>query len=311
MPGLDPRIAPFVTKQTDIIIAIDVTRIDLDSVAADMLNELGQSQMDQPSAARIRATIQMGLVAGRQLIAGFKQAGGSSLYFLSRADQLSSGGGTGSMSLTGSMALYPADSPAAAQTLAKFMTGPRSVPLKVIGNVVVDEKSASPFEGFSPIADSRPALAAGLSSGGDSPVRIAINPVKLREIVPKFLAAGNLAGKFTDDEWDDVESFSMSLALPPTQSPGFVIVSHYKDAATAEKGYTGAMHRLHDEVTTLPDANTQLAKSMLKVISTEKVTIKDSDLVGVIDLHAYYDLIFTAVLNASHQPASSPPQPTN
>ena len=45
-PVLDPRIAPFVTNSIDIIIAIDLTKLDLDALAADMRTELGQMQMD-------------------------------------------------------------------------------------------------------------------------------------------------------------------------------------------------------------------------------------------------------------------------
>ena len=82
--GLDPRIAPFVTDRTDLIIEIDLTTIDLDALAADVRTELGQTQMDAPSTARINGLIPMGLGAGKKWINGFEQAGGTSLYLLSR-----------------------------------------------------------------------------------------------------------------------------------------------------------------------------------------------------------------------------------
>jgi hypothetical protein len=182
----------------------------------------------------------------------------------------------------------------------------------VIGSAVVDRASepALPHWGTSP--DPRLALAAGLSAAGDSPVRAAINPLKLKEIIPKLLSSGSVSTNIAGNEWDGVEYGSVSLVLPPAESPGFVITSHYKDAASAETAKTSAEQRIaHAFVKSPSDATTPLAKSMLKFLATEKFAVNGSDLVGTMDLHAYYDLIFTAVSMATQPPASRPQGSTN
>jgi hypothetical protein len=47
----------------------------------------------------------------------------------------------------------------------------------------------------------------------------------------------------------------------------------------------------------------------LKLLATEKFAVNGSDLVGTMDLRAYYDLIFTAFRLANKPPASQPQQP--
>lgn len=310
--GFDPRVAPFVTDRTDLIIAIDLTGIDLDALAADLSKELGQTQMDATSAARINGMIQAGLGAGKKWINGFEQAGGTSLYLLSRSDELTVGASPGaSMSLTAT-AVYPTESPEAARTLAKYLKSQGSGALRVIGNAVVDRAPEPALPHWGDWPDPRPALAAGLSAAGDSPVRAAINPRKLKEIIPKLLSTGKVSTNITGNEWDSVEYGSVYLVLPPAESPGFVVRSHYKDPATAETAKTGAMQRIGRTFIKSPsDENSPLAMSMLKFIGTEKFTVNDSDLVGTMDLHAYYDLVFTAVRMATQPPASRPQGSTN
>jgi|GEM_PF-2071870 len=312
--GFDPRVAPFVTDRTDLIIEIDFTAIDLDALAADMRKELGQTQMDAPSAARVNGMIQMGLGAGKKWINGFEQAGGTSLYLLSRSDELtvSPTPVAGTMNLTAT-AVYPTESPEAARTLARYLTKPGSLPPGVIRRAVVDKTSEAPtLPRWSTEPDPRPALAAGLSAAGDSPVRAAINPRKLKEIIPKLLSTGKISMNITGSEWDGVEYGSVYLVLPPAESPGFVVLSHYKDTASAEAAKSNAIQRIGRASTKSPsDANSPLAMSMLKFIGTEKFTVDGSDLAGTMDLHAYYDLLFTAVSMATQPPASQPQRPTN
>jgi RNA polymerase sigma factor (sigma-70 family) len=309
-PSLDPGVAPFVTNSTDIIIAIDLTKIDLDALAADMRTELGQMQMDAPSVGRLNGMIQMGLAAGKPWISGFKQAGGTSMFFLSRSDDLKLDNATGRLFLKNPTTIvYPTDSPDAAQTLARYLAKPGSRPPEVIGNAVVDATSSPglPQLGFSP--DPRPALAAGLAAGGDLPIRVAINPRKLGEIMPKLMASGGVSMDFPADEWDNVESESINLVLPPDQSPRYLIFTHFKDPASAEVSRGKAVQRIDHFLKSASATSSPVTASMLKFIATEKFTTKGSDVVATMDLHAYWDLLFSAIRNASQPPASQPPQP--
>jgi hypothetical protein len=309
-PSLDPRIAPFVANSTDIIIAIDLTKIDLDALATDMRTELAQMQMDAPSTARLNGMIQMGLGFGKQWINGFKQAGGTSMFLLSRSDELKldTTTNTHALKLTCTI-VYPTDSPEAAQTLVKYLARPGSHPPEVIGNAVVDPTSspALPQLGFLP--DPRPALAAGLAAGGDLTVRAAVNPRKLGEIMPKLMASGSVFTDFPADEWDNVEYDSINLVLPPDQSPRYLIFTHFADPASAEASRGKAVQRVDRFLKSTSATSSPVAASMLKFIGTEKFTTKDSDIVATMDLHAYWDLLFSAIRNASQSPAAQPPQP--
>ena len=211
------------------------------------------------------------------------------------------------MKLTATI-VYPTDSPGAAQTLARYLTKPGSHPPEVIGNAVVDPTSSPGLPQLGLLPDPRPALAAGLAAGGDLPVRSAVNPRKLGEIMPKLMASGSVFTDFPANEWDNIESDSINLVLPPDQFPRFQIISHFNDPASAEASRGKAVQRIDSFLKSTPVTKSPLAKSMLKFIATEKFTAKDSDILATMDLHAYWDLLFSAIRNATQPPASQPPQ---
>jgi hypothetical protein len=307
--GLDPRVAPFVTDRTDIVIAIDLTKLDLDALGLDMSAELAQSQMDAASSTRVFGIVQMALFGGKQWINGFKQAGGTTIYCLSRADELTidTAAKMPTMKLSGTV-VYPTNSPAAARTLARFLTSRGSPPPKVVGSAVVgvDETPSptSPRAGDAP--DPRPALAAALSAGGDAPIRSAINPRKLKDIVTKCMATGKVSMSFTDDDYKNIEYASIKLVLPPADSPRFVVFCHHTDPASAEKAKDRATERIGHELNAQSGSNAPLATAMLNFIKTEKFTVQGSDVIGTMDLHAYYRLLFSAISVATQPPTTQP-----
>ncbi len=313
--GFDPRVAPFVKSKTDLLLTVDLTKIDLDAVAADLRNELTRSQMDPASNGRINGIIQMGLTHGRQWIEGFKQSGGTSLYVISRMDDLTAdntGQSTG-MKLAGTV-VFPTDSPDAATTLARYLTSPGSRAPRVVGSAVVFESSNPGLPQWNPLSDPRSAMAKGLSAAGDVPiVRAAINPQKLGEFMTKVMASGNVPMNIGADEWAGVEYASINIVLPPAQSPGFVIVEHYPDPASAQAAKTKAAARIDQYLESAPHAKSPLSAKTLEFVRTEKFAVKDSDLEATLDLHAYWELIFAAVNGAPQAQRSpqAPPEPAN
>jgi RNA polymerase sigma factor (sigma-70 family) len=305
-PSLDPRVAPFVTDRTDMIMVIDLTKIDLDAVAADMRGELGRSQMDAPSAARINGMITMGVGVGKLWINGFKQVGGKTIFALSRADELTItkavGSGSPTLKLTATF-VFPTDSSAQAAILAKYLTSPGGKSLKVIGDTVVNETSAPDTQEQGDWAENRSALPMGLASAADAPIRASMNPAKLKEILPKLMASGQITPGFTGHEWDNLEYASLNLVLPPAESPGLLILSHHKDAASAEKAKNDAEQRIASVLKSSSGKNTPVGEAMMKFMATEKFTTKGSDLIATMDLHPYWDLIFAAV--RSSQPGGA------
>lgn len=309
-PPLDPRIAPLVTRRTDIILVIDVTKIDLDALADDMRKELSQTSMDATSSARINGMIQMGVNSGKLWFKGFEQAGGTSIYLLAREDQLMAAAPpSNSLHFQHATIVLPADSPEAAQNLARYMvTSSGSGPLTIVGSAaVLNPPLSAPDIG----PDPRPALAAGLASAGDLPVRSAVNPLKLKQIMSKLMASGKLSSDFTGHEWDSVQYCSINLVLPPAESPCFFIISHHKDPAAAESARADGIQRIARILDKQSGKNDPIAQSMLKFIGTEKFTVKDGDVIATMDLHAYWDLLFTAVSSTLPPSAPQPQGPTN
>jgi RNA polymerase sigma factor (sigma-70 family) len=306
--ALDPRVAPFVDDSTDILIEIDLTKLDVDALAADLRTELAQNQTDPAFSARINGMIQMGSMAGKMWINGFKQAGGTTIFYVSRADQLtiSSEGHSSSMTLNGTI-VYPAQSAAMAQTLAKYVARAGSPAPKVIGDTVVVEDSASDSPEADDWSGERPALANGLAAAGDAPIRASINPRKLKDLMPKLMASGHMSANFKGDEWDDVEYCSMNLILPPAQNPELLVISHRPTAAAAEKATAAATQRIAEAIKSQHDPHDALAASMAKFIASEKFAVRGSDAVATMNLHAYWDLIFAAMRTAN-RPAVSQPQ---
>ncbi|HEX4053908.1 MAG TPA: sigma-70 family RNA polymerase sigma factor [Tepidisphaeraceae bacterium] len=296
-PALDPRIAPFATRRTDIIVAIDLTKIDLDALGDDMRKELSQTSMDPTSAARLNGMIQMGIDSGKKWISGFEQAGGTSLYLLAREDQLKvAAPPNNTLHFQHATIVFPADSPQAAQNLARYVAASSgSGPLTIVGSAaVVNPPLSAPDTG----PDPRPALAAGLASAGNLAVRMAVNPLKLKQIMSKLMASGKLSSDFTAEQGQAIEYCSINLVLPPADSPEFLIISHHKDHAAAEIAKATGIERVARIVKQRSDTNDPIAQSMLKFVGTEKFTVKDSDVIATMDLHAYWDLLFAAVRSA-------------
>jgi RNA polymerase sigma factor (sigma-70 family) len=311
-PGLDPRIAPFATSATDLIIAIDLTKIDVDALIADLRSELTQSPMDAQTSAHLNGAIQAGQAMGKLWIDGVKQAGGSTIFVISRSDELTVAKGPNSpgLKLTGTV-VYPTDSPEAAQTLARFLptTGLR-IP-QVVGSTVVYEASSLDLPQQADSPRPRPELAAGLAAGEGMPMRAAVNPSKLAEVMTKLMSSGNVAMPFTAHEFDDVQYASINLVLPPAQDTGLLCISHHTDAAAALTAKDKGVARINDFIKSHSDTTSPLSIAMLKFVSTEKFSVKGSDVVATMPLHGYWDLVFAAIRSANQPQGTQPAEPGN
>lgn len=305
---LDPRVAPFVNDSTDILLAIDFGRIDVDAIVNDMRMELAKDQLDPAAAARLGGMMQTADALGKRWISGFHQAGGSIMYLLSRSDELSLGEGPGphTMKLSGTIVM-PTGSAQAAQTLAQYMTSPGGSHPKVIGDTVVIESSAAEMPQGDEWSGQTHALAAGLAAVPDAPLRAAIKPEKLHQLLAKLMASGNINTQLPAQRWDNVEYASMDILLPPDAGSRFVTISHFKDAASAQKS--------RDEGTQYIDANfrdthpttspSPLQAAMRKFVATETFTVSGTDVIASLDLHAYWHLLFAAI-NSAQTSAGGP-----
>jgi RNA polymerase sigma factor (sigma-70 family) len=305
--GIDPQVVPLLTARTDLLISIDLTRLDVNALADDIHRELGKMNMDAQSAGKIDGLLQMGAAAGKQWIANFEKAGGTTVYLMSRSEGLRSQGSGQGLSLT-AMDVFPTDSPESAQRLMAFLNGGNGAGFKIVGNCVVDDDAAVGGGPRAGQADPRPALIAGLSSAGDSPVRISVNPAQLKNLMPKLMSSGGMTANIVGNEWDNVEYVSFNLVLPPAENPALVVSAHHKDAATAQEAAKQAMERISGQGWAHPSAGaTPLTQRMQDFMASEKFTVNGSDVVGTMDLHAYWRLLFTALKSAPGFAAASRP----
>ncbi|HEY1921243.1 MAG TPA: sigma-70 family RNA polymerase sigma factor [Tepidisphaeraceae bacterium] len=307
-PGIDPRVEPFVTDRTDLLIAIDLTKLNLDAIAADLRGELNKSQTNPQAVGQLNGIIQMGVGTGKQWIGNFEKAGGTSMYLMSRADELVGTGSTG-MKLSATV-VFPTDSPAAAQTLARFFRSSGSR-VSVVGNAVVDATSTPYAPHIAPRPDPRPALSEGLLACGDNAVRLSMNPLELKPVMSKLMASGQLTPSFAGDEWNGIQYVSMELVLPPADATGLLITSHYKDAASAEIAKDRAVSRIANTFKSQAESKSAITRSMIQFVSTETFSVKDRDVIARMDLHRYYDLLFTAMQGAMQPPSTRPHKAAN
>ncbi len=249
----------------------------------------------------------MGQNYGKRWFAGFQQAGGTSVYVVIRSDQLFAPAGSAMPFNVHAITLvFPADSNDAATKLSQYLTSPGGTPPAVIGNaVVVNPPVWDPALG----SGSRDMLAAGLASGGDSPIRSAVIPTNMPKIISMFMkmAGGNFPMFKDENEWDGVESTSLSMVLPPATSPCLVGVSHYSDAALAQAGIVKGNARLARTVAEESKTATPMGRAVARFLQSEKLTLKGSDIVATMDLHPYWDMVFQSMA-VGMKAASSRPQ---
>ncbi len=294
---LDPLIAPYVDRNTDLIFAVDLGQIDLNALSADMQKQLAQSNMDTASKTKISGILQQLVGMGGQWITAFKNAGGNSFYLISRADQLKIGTGpkSANMSVTGTL-VFPTASPEAAKKLSAFLGSLSAQAPSIVGTTVVWKDATPATQPNTAGPDPRPGLAAALNAAGDAPIRVAINPAKLKQIMPAFT---DMAGKglfnFSGNEWDDVQWCNFMLVLPPSEAEGFVVVSHYTNAAAAEKAQKEATRRLDETLKGPADNSNPLSRQIRDFVRTEKFTTSDNEVTATLDLHVYWNLLFEAI----------------
>jgi RNA polymerase sigma factor (sigma-70 family) len=310
-PGLDPRVAAYVTPHTDVILAVDVTKLDLDALATDMRTELSKSPTDPAVAAHIDQMLLMGQNYGKRWFAGFEQAGGTNVYVVIRSDQLFAAAGSAMpFNVRAITVVFPADSNDAATKLAQYLASPGGKPPAVIGNaVVINPPAWDPAIG----SGSRDMLAAGLAAGGDNAVRSAVIPTNMPKIISAFMkTAGGNFPMFNDmSEWEGVESTSLCMVLPPATSPCLMGISHYSDAAMAQAAIVKGNARLARTVAEESKTATPMGQSVARFLQSEKLTLRGSDIVATMELHPYWDMVFQSMAygmkEASSRPQAPPP----
>lgn len=255
----DAAVAPYINEQTDAVIALDLSQVNIESLNAWATKQIQASGVAK--AAQDKMIAQMNnpeSAKGKQWLADFTKAGGKKMYVVVSLGGLFMG--------QPGVLVAPVDAGGNAETIAKFLDptfgrpaaaapapgeeeagplGGANAAAVVGGNVVFGpKKTVDALKAGGPKgAAARPEFVAALGGAGNAALRIAI-------------AAGNL-GKFPGmdpaaaEKIKGVEWMSIAASTPPTEQVTLTIQA--KDAATA-KTVTDELNKALGAIQNNPDA---------------------------------------------------------
>jgi hypothetical protein len=243
-------IAPFVSSQTDAVIYVDLSSIDMDALTALQQKILSQLPPDQAEQAKQKqAQTDKQMAQARQWLDGFKKAGGKDIYIVVQLSGLFQG-------KPGAL-LVPLQPGVDSAVLAKFLypaagappdpnvpASPMQPKTEVIGQMLVFAPGPMIDDFKAGSAQPRPDLSDGLAAAGDAPVRIVLIPTSLKRspMLGMFTAGmggrggqpgGPPAGPMSEPEWNNVTWIAVSGSLPPKESGNFTCQCKDADSANA------------------------------------------------------------------------------
>jgi hypothetical protein len=250
----DDPIAPFVSSQTDAVIYVDLSAVDMDALQALQQKITAQLPPDQAAKAQAQQPrIDQQMAQMRKWIDGFKQAGGKDVYVVVQLSGIFTG-------KAGAL-LVPILPGVDSAALAKYLNpagaappepgippNPMAPKTEVIGQMLVfapgpmiaDFKSGT-------AAQPRPDLGEGLAAAGAAPFRLVIVPASLKRSPMLAMVAANMGGgrqpggppgappaaPLSEPQWDNVTWVAISGALPPKESGNFTCQCKDADSANA------------------------------------------------------------------------------
>jgi hypothetical protein len=243
----DSPIAPFVDSQTNGVIYIDTSTIDMDQVDAWQQKAMASANITDPDAkARAEKKAQVQIAATKKWISDFKTAGGKDMYVVVSLAGLMSGapGGVivplnganpeGLAKVFNPRGNPPPGDPNEPQAAQMQRMQPTTA---VVGTTMIFSTGAGVDKLKTPSSEPRPDLADALAAGGDGPsLRLAFVPSTLKNN-PFIAAMINGRGgtgqqpPFADPQWDAVTWVSISVSAPPKASGNCTI--QCKDAGSA------------------------------------------------------------------------------
>lgn len=243
---------PFLGPQTDAVIYIDLSAVDMDAIAALQQKVMAQLPPDQAARAQQqKARTDEQMAKARQWIDGFKKAGGKDMYIVVQLSGLFQGK-PGAMLIpippgTDSTALANYLSPAGAAAQQPGMPpNPMQPQTAMIGQMLVFAPGAMIQDFKTATPQPRPDLDEGLALQEDKALRIVAVPSSLKRspMLGMFTAGmgggppggapgGPPAGPFSDPAWNNVTWVSISGSLPPKESGNFTCQCKDADSANA------------------------------------------------------------------------------
>jgi len=248
-PAAADPIDPFVGPQTDAIIYVDLSAVDMDAITALQQKVISQLPPDQAQRAQQQqAKSDKQMAQARQWLDGFKKAGGKDMYIVVQLSTLFQGKpgamlipvppGTDSTALANY--LHPAAPPQPGMP-----PSPMAPQTEMIGQMLVFAPPAMIQDFKTATPQPRPDLSEGLAAAGDAPIRIVVVPSSLKRSpmlgmfagamgrAPGAAPGGPPAGPLSEPEWNNVTWVAISGSLPPRESGNFTCQCKDADSANA------------------------------------------------------------------------------
>jgi len=245
----DSPIAPFVDSQTNGVIYIDTSSVDMDQIDAWQQKALASANItDADAKARAEKKAQTQIASTKKWISDFKTAGGKDMYVVVSLAGLMSGapGGViiplnganpdGLAKVFNPRGNPPPGDPNDPQAAQMQRMQPTTA---VVGTSMIFSTGAGVDKLKTPSSEPRPDLADALSAGGgDAVLRLAFVPSTLKNnpFIAAMLSGRGGAGQqppFADPQWDAVTWVSISVSTPPKASGNCTIQCKDADSATA------------------------------------------------------------------------------
>jgi hypothetical protein len=244
----DSPVAPFVDSQTNGVIYIDTSNVDMDQIDAWQQKALASANLsDGAQKDRAEKQAQTQIAQTKKWIADFRAAGGKDMYLvISLAGLMTGAPGGVIVPLNGAnpdglaKVFNPrGNAPAADPNDPNAAQMQRRLPTTaVVGTTMIFSTGAGVDKLKTPSTEPRPDLTDALSAGGSAALRVAFVPsgIKSNPLIAAMLSSRGPGGSqppFAEPQWDSVTWMSISVSTPPKASGNCTIQCKDGDSASA------------------------------------------------------------------------------
>ena len=249
----DDVISPFIDSQTNAVIHVDFSNLDMDQLSAWQSKAIS-SISDADARAKAQHQADESFASSKKWVSDFRNAGGKDLYIvISLAGMMQGTSGGIIIPINGAdpgqlqkvftvpmPAVDPNDPNAAMMQRMRPQTA-------VVGGNIVFSTGPGIDKLKAPSAEPRQDLVDGLAAGGSAPIQISVTPSTLKNnpfykmiVASIMMQHGGQAGAqgqqdtpLSEPQWDSVTWVSLSLTLPPKESANCTIQCKDADSASA------------------------------------------------------------------------------
>jgi hypothetical protein len=299
----DDVISPFIDSQTNAVIYVDLSNLDMDQLAA-WHNKAIATIADPDQRARAQKDADQSTAQGKKWVSDFRNAGGKDLYIVVSLAGMMQRTAVGVVApLNGAdpaalgKAFVPNPPPSADPTDPSAAQVARMRPqTAVIGNMLVYSTGAGIDKFKAPSSEPRQDILDGLAAGGQNQLRLSLTPSNLKDNPFFKMLAGAImsAGQppqpgqppqqstlFSEPQWDSVTFVSVALSLPPKESAGCTIQCKDADSASAMSDL------INQKIQSAKDSATKngnmSADDFAKLAAAAKPTVSGSQVIITID----------------------------